>query len=222
MTTEAKKKPSETLKIPVYNRDGVKTGEYALDSALLGGVVRRKLLKEAVLMYEANQRVGTHFALTRSEAAGSGKKVYAQKHTGRARMGHRQTNKRVGGGVMFAPKPRDYSYSINKRGRREALKSALLAKIQDHELCCVDSFGLDKPKTQVIAKFLKKVGISRSALLGTKVFDELVFKSARNISNMQVRPVAEFNAYEVIRQHNVVLMRDALDALKEKFSHEIN
>ena len=188
--------------------------------AWLGGKVRRKLLKEAVLMYEANQRQGTHFSLTRSEVAGSGKKLYAQKHTGNARVGHRQTNKRRGGGVTFGPKPRDYRYSINQRARAEALKSALLAKIQDQEVVCVDSFDLHQPKTKTVATFFTKLKFDRGVLLSTKQYDENTFKSARNIPNTTITPVSGLNAYDVLRRPRLVFTREALDALKERFTHE--
>ncbi|MFC1587013.1 50S ribosomal protein L4 [Planctomycetota bacterium] len=207
------------LSIPIYDKDGTKTGDYELDPDIFGSKVRKRLLKDAILMYEANQRRGTHSTLTRSEVAGSGKKLFRQKGTGRARVGQRQTNKRRGGGPAFGPKPRSYRYSINRRARREALKSALLAKVNDNEILCIEDFGLaDRPSTKSIAAIFQHLKLDRSVLIGLRAIDETVYKSARNIPRTLVSAVADFNAYDVVKQNKILLTRAALDELSERFS----
>lgn len=206
------------LKIPIFDQNGKKTGDFEFDPALLGGTVRKRLLKEAVLMYEANQRQGTNSTLTRAQVAGTGKKMFRQKGSGNARMGQRQTPIRRGGGAAFGPKPRDYSYSINKKGRREALKTALLAKMIDGELLCLDDLKFSKPSTKSVSTLFKKLNCGHSVLIGLKQNDEAVYKSARNIPRTQVSLEGDLNAYDVIRPKTILLTREALEALKARFS----
>ena len=187
-----------------------------VDSSSFGSRVRRRLLFDAVLMYEANHRAGTASTKGRSEVRGSGKKPFAQKHTGRARVGTVQTPSRRGGGVSGGPRPRDYSYSLPRKAKRAALQSALLSKINDKEMVLVDRFGIDEPKTKEIARFLNHLELKGSKLLVSAENDENLYLSARNIRGVVVRSAVDLHAYDVLRYRHLILTEDALSVLKER------
>lgn len=225
-----------TFSVPVFNRQGQEVGTVTVNADDLGGKISPRLLHDAVLMYEANQRAGTHHTLRRGEVAGSTKKLFRQKGTGNARAGTKRTNKRRGGGTAKGPKPRDYSYALPKKALRAATKMALLAKIRDKETIIVDDFGLSEIKTKEIAGVLtalklrgiekpstkklaegetapkpKKVNVS--CLIGTEKIDSVVYKSARNLPGVTVLPASDLNAYEVLRPKRLVLTKAALEQL---------
>ena len=187
--------------------------ELELDEALLGGEVRRDVLRQAILTHEANQRAGTHKTKTRAEVAYSDKKPWPQKHTGRARAGTRASPLWPGGGISHGPQPRDYSMKMNKKMRRRALASALLAKILDGELKVLQSLELAQPKTREMACVLKSIGAERTVLLVIPKHDATVWRCARNIHGATVRVAGELNAYEVVRSRDVVLTREAFDGV---------
>jgi len=236
---------SGTFTVPVFNRQGQEVGSVAVDAADFGGKISPRLMHEAVLMYEANRRQGTHSTLRRGEVAGSTKKLFRQKGTGNARAGTRRTNKRRGGGTAKGPKPRDYSYSLPKQALRAATRMAILAKIRDKATVVVDDFGLSGVKTKAMAGILKALQLRETApppppapegatppapgeapkkprkrnlslLIGTDKLDPTVYKSARNLEGVRVLPASDFNAYEVLRPKRLVLTRGALDALRAK------
>ncbi len=190
-----------------------------VDTSALGDRVRRRLMFDAVLMYEANRRVGTACTKGRGEVAGTSKKPFKQKHTGRARVGTLQSPTRRGGGTWGGPKPRDFSYSMPKKARRLALSSALLSKVRDGELVLVDKFGVSGPKTKEMAAFLDGLGVDGSKLLVMNETDENVLLAARNIRGVAVRPQSDLNAYDVLRYRNVILTEDAFASLTERLSH---
>ena len=226
------------ITVPVFNAQGVSVGSETIDPNEFGGKISKQLLHEAVLMYRANQRAGTHSTLRRGEVAGSTKKLFRQKGTGNARAGTKRTNKRRGGGTSKGPKPRDYSYSMPKQAIRAATRMAILSKLADGETVVVDSFGLgDAPKTKTMFNVLKaiKAGTKttkkkksdvpfekqmtladRTVLIGTGENDPVVYRSARNIEGVVVLPAHEFNAYAVLKQSRLVLTKDALAALRKK------
>jgi len=196
-----------------------KSSKKDVDTSALGDRIRRRLMFDAVLMYEANRRVGTASTKGRGEVAGTSKKPFKQKHTGRARVGTLQSPTRRGGGAWGAPKPRDFSYSMPKKARRLALSSALLSKVRDGELVLVDKFGVAAPKTKEMARFLDGLGLDGSKLLVMKETDEKVLLSARNIRGVAVRSQADLNAYDVLRYRNVIVTEDAFASLTERLSH---
>jgi large subunit ribosomal protein L4 len=205
-----------TIAVPVFNRLGQQVGTVNVDPKDFGGKISPRLMHEAVLMYEANQRAGTHSTLRRGEVAGSTKKLFRQKGTGNARVGTRRSNKRRGGGTAKGPKPRDYSYSLPKKAVRAATRMAILSKFKDSEALVIDDLGLNGIKTKEIAGILKALKLRGvSCLIGTEKLDPVVYKSARNIDGVKVLPAAEFNTYVVLRQKRLVLTKAALEALRK-------
>ncbi len=204
------------MTLTVYNRQGETVGTVQVDPAEFGGEVNRQLLHDAVLMYLANQRAGTHSTLRRGEVAGSTKKLFRQKGTGNARVGTRRTNKRRGGGTAKGPKPRDYSYSLPRKAVKAATRMAILSKLQDNEAVIVEDLALAEAKTKQMAGVLKALKVQGiSCLIGTAELDPEVYRCARNIEGVEVMPVSQFNAYAVLRQKRLVLTRPALEQLRK-------
>jgi large subunit ribosomal protein L4 len=204
------------LTIPVYDTDGRRVRTAEIDEAVLGTRVRRQLLRDAVLMYEANLRVGTRKAKTRGEVAGTGRKMYRQKGTGHARAGMRRSPVRRGGGQARTIAPRDYRQAMPAKARRQALHAALLAKIQDSEALVLEGLGFEAPTTKRMKQVLNAVGVGSSFLLAIGRPDRNTYLSARNIPGALVRPVADLNAYEVVRQHRLILTPEALAAIVDR------
>jgi large subunit ribosomal protein L4 len=206
------------MELPVYDEKGAKVDAFTLDESLLGENLRRKLLHQCVVRHEANQRVGTHCTKTKSEVAGSGKKPWKQKHTGRARAGMRRSPLWIGGGVTFGPKPRDYRQGMPKRMRREALKSAFLGKIKDQEVRLLQTLAYDKPKTKRFQATLKALELSdASCLVALHEPNEHVVKSIRNMQNCHVIPARNLNAYDLLKYKFVILEKDALENLQNQW-----
>jgi len=208
------------IEVPVFNRQGQQTGTVKVDPADFGGRISKQLLHEAVLMYLANQRAGTHSTLRRGEVAGSTKKLFRQKGTGNARVGPRRTNKRRGGGTAKGPKPRDYEYHLPKKAVQAATRMAVLSKLADKEALVVEDLTLSQPKTKEMASLLKALNLNgMSCLIGTAGLDHAaqqnVHRSARNIRNVELMPASEFTAYTVLKQKRLVLTRAALDHLQK-------
>jgi len=201
------------LEIPVYDATGKQLKSLQVEEALFGKKVRRELLRLAILRIENNRRVGTAATKSRGMIEGSTKKLYRQKGTGRARMGTRRTNLRRGGGVAFAKQPRSFRQGLPKRGRRAALDSALLSKMLDGSVMVLDKLTVTEPKTKQVAELLKALGIEGTCLLSIAEQNPTVWKSARNIPRLRVRPVAELNPWEVVWPRRLVFTMDAFDAL---------
>lgn len=204
------------IDLPLYDKDGQPAGNLSVDEALFGTRVRRRLLREVAVWYEANRRVGTHSTKTRSEVEGSTRKPWKQKHTGRARAGSIRSPIWRGGGIAGGPKPRNYRVRIPEQMRRRALDSALLSKFMDHQAAVIEAMDFDKPRTRRMAELLGKVGGDRTCLLGLESYRRDVWLSARNIRRVAVAPVAELNALDVLRNHRLVLTRPALDRLLQE------
>ena len=208
---------SGPISIPVMNRRGESVGTVSVDPAEFGGKINKQLLHDCVIMYQANQRAGTHSTLRRSEVAGSTKKLFKQKGTGNARCGPKRTNKRRGGGTAKGPKPRDYSYSLPKKAMRIATRMAILSKFADNEVTIVDDFGLAGPKSKEMAGVLKALKLEGiSCLIGTDKNDPTVYKSGRNLRGVGVLPTGQMNAYEVLKRKQLVLTKAALEILRAK------
>lgn len=203
------------MKIPVYNQAGEQVQEEELDLERLGPV-RMKLLKQVVLAYEANRRVGTASTKRRGEIAGSGRKMYRQKGTGFARMGGRRSPVRVGGSVAHGPRPRDYRQAIPKRMRRGALASALAGKLGDGEVVLLQELSLTEPKTKAVAELLDRLGCLDGCLLVVPEYDTVVLKSTRNLPRVAVRQARNVSAYDLLRYQRVVFVGEALDRVMER------
>lgn len=206
-----------TFQVPVYNRNGESLGTVEVDAAEFGGKLNKQLMHEVVLMYLANQRLGTHSTLRRGEVAGSTKKLFKQKHTGNARAGSKRTNKRRGGGTAKGPKPRDYSYSLPKKAVRASTRMALLSKFRDNEVLVVDDeLNFDAPKTRLVAELLDALQLSQtSTLIGIPDYNDALYLSVRNIPNVEVYPVSQFNTYQVLHKRRLLLTRPALQLLRK-------
>ncbi|AMV21261.1 50S ribosomal protein L4 [Planctomyces sp. SH-PL14] len=205
------------ISVPVVDMSGKTVGKYEFDGADLADRISKQLLHEVVIMYEANKRAGTFKTKTRSEVAGSKKKLFKQKGTGNARAGGKRSPTRVGGGHAFAKVPRDFGYRMPRKSLQIATKMALLSKFQDGEAIVVDSIAINEPKTKVVSTLLKALGVQdQSCLLTTKDHDATVWRCARNIEKLWVSPSKELNAYDLLHQKRLIVTKDALDALRGK------
>ncbi len=204
------------MEIPLYANG--KAGRTEVDATFLGDKVKSKTLRAAVIMYEANLRVGTHSTQRRSEVSRSKRQVMPQKGTGRARVRHLQVTQCIGGGRPHGPKPRDYSYRLPRRELQVALKSALLSKFRDGEAALVESFGLNKPSTSSVAKVLKDLGCLESCLVVIEASDKSLELSVRNLPRVKVKTAAEINAYDVVFYRNLLLTKGGFAKLKEAHS----
>lgn len=202
--------------IEIKDRQNNVVGKMTLPESIFGLEVRKDILHTAVVNYLANQRQGTHATKTRGMVRGGGRKPWRQKHTGRARHGSIRSPIWKGGGVVFGPQPRDYSYKLPKKQKRLALKTALSAKLQDGELTVVDSLSFEKPRTKDMVEFLKGLGLDGSSvLIVTEDKDENVYLSARNIPRVDVMRAQDLNTYEVLVHQYVVMTKDALKKVQE-------
>ncbi len=209
------------IKLAVYNTDGQEVESLKVDEAVLGGSVRYSLLKQAVVMYHANKRVGTAASKSRSMVAGSSKKLFRQKGTGNARVGNIRTGKRKGGGATFAKTTRDFSKSMPKKQRRLARDSAILAKLLRSDVVVVDGLHFDKPKTKDFAGILGNLKIDRSCLVTVSSENVNLYKSANNIPKVDVMPVSELNAGDICRHRKMLFTKEAfLDVLNREQASE--
>ncbi|MEM8865265.1 MAG: 50S ribosomal protein L4 [Planctomycetota bacterium] len=206
-------------KLTVHDRKGNQVGTYNVEPADFADRINKQLLHDAVVMYQANRRQGSHKTKTRAEVAGSTKKMYRQKGTGNARAGSRRSGIRRGGGHIFAIKPRDYSYSMPRKALQLATRMAMASKVEDDELVIIDELKFDAPKTKDMAQILKNLGCdSTSLLVATDGVDTNVYKSARNIKKVSVSPAADLNALSLLSSRKVLITKSALDAMKERVS----
>ncbi|EPZ61392.1 50S ribosomal protein L4 [[Clostridium] sordellii ATCC 9714] len=185
-------------KLNILNVNGQNVGEIELAEAIFGVEVNEHVLYEVVKNQLANKRQGTQSAKTRAEVRGGGRKPWKQKGTGRARQGSIRAVQWVGGGVAFAPKPRDYRYTLPKKVRRLAMKSALSSKVQNNEIIVLDALTMEAPKTKEFAQILKNINASKKALVVTAEKNENVVKSARNIEGVQAATVNTINVYDIL------------------------
>jgi large subunit ribosomal protein L4 len=209
------------ITLPVYNSEGKEVESIKVDEATLGGRVRYALLKQAIVMYHANKRVGTAATKNRALVEGSTRKLYAQKHTGNARAGTVRTAKRRGGGVTFAKVARDFSKQMPKKQRLLARASALLAKLLSNNIVVVDQLKFEKPRTKDFAAVLNNLKIDRSCLVVINDYDETLWKSARNIAKVSVLSAAESNAGDICSHTKLLFTKDAFLSLAGKNKESI-
>ncbi len=202
--------------LSVFSEAGEEVGKYEIDTDQIVGRISKQLMHDAVVMYQANLRQGSHNTRTRGQVAGSKKKMYRQKGTGNARAGGKRTNIRRGGGVARTIKPRDYSYRLNKKALRLATRMAIRSKIDDGEVVVVDSLGFDAPKTKQMASVLKALGLEgTTTLVATAEQETAIYKSGRNLTGVSVEPVRQLNALSVLKPKRMLFTKDALDKIKD-------
>ena len=205
-------------KANVFNMAGEKIGEIELSEAIFGIEPNKSVLHDSVKNHLANCRQGTQSALTKGEVSYTTKKPWRQKGTGRARAGYAGSPVWYHGGVAFAPKPRDYSYSLNKKVRRLALKSALSAKAQENEILVIDGLKVEEIKTKPFQSFLQKLGVEGKALVVTENVDEKVVKSARNIEGVSTTTATILSPYMILTSGKMVIDKAALAKIEEVFA----
>lgn len=204
-------------KVALYNISGSQVGEIELKNEIFGVEVNRDVLHEVVRAHLANRRQGTQSALTRAEVSGGGKKPWRQKGAGRARQGSTRSPQWRHGGVVFAPKPRDYSLSVNKKVRRLALKSALSGKVQDNEIIVLESLELKAPKTKEICSALKAFNTDK-ALIVINGKDENVERASRNLPGVQTARADSLNAYDILKYDKFIVTKDAIAVIEEVYA----
>ncbi len=203
--------------VSVYNMDGKEVGKVDLSDAVFGVEVNEHLVNQAVLLQLANKRQGTQKAKTRSEVSGGGRKPWRQKGTGHARQGSTRSPQWTGGGMVFAPVPRDYSFKMNKKEKRAALKSVLTNAVNENKLIVVDKLELSEIKTKEFAKVLSNLDAKRSlVVLGD--YDEKVVSSARNIPDVKTTQTSELNVFDVLKYGKVVITQDAVKKVEEVYA----
>ena len=202
----------------VYDMSGKQVGEIELSAAVFGVEPNPAVVHDVVKNHLANCRQGTQSALTRAEVSGGGRKPWRQKGTGRARQGSTRAPQWTHGGIVFAPKPRDYSYTLNKKVKRLAIKSALSAKAAENNIVVIDSIKMDSIKTKDFAAFLSAVGATKKPLVVTAEADQIVVKSGRNIPGCEVTFANLLNVYDIVNANKLVVDKAALAKIEEVFA----
>ena len=205
-----------TLKM--LNMAGAEAGEIKLNDEIFAITPNEYAVHEVVKNYLACQRQGTQSAKTRAEVRGGGRKPFRQKGTGRHRQGSSTDPTQVGGGVVFAPKPRDYRYRVNKKVKRLAMKSVLSAKVADNEMIVLNEIKFDEPKTKEMIKMLANVKAGKKALIVMAEKDENVIKSAANIPGVRTALVGTMNVYEIINHTNFIVTEEAIKKIEEEYA----
>ena len=204
-------------KVALYDITGAQVGEVALSEEIFAAPVNTAVMHEVVKNHHANCRQGTQSALTRAEDSGGGRKPWRQKGTGRARQGSTRSPQWRHGGVVFAPKPRDYRISVNKKVKRLAMKSALSAKVNENELIVFNALDIAAPKTKEMVKVLKAIDVDR-ALIVLADKDEIVERAASNIPGVKTTLVGTLNVYEILKYEKLILTQDALAKVEEVYN----
>ena len=201
------------IEIPVYNQTGQEIEKIQVDDAKLGGEVHKSLLKQAAVMYHANQRQGTVRTQARGEVAGSTRKLYRQKGTGNARTGGIRNPIKVGGGHAKQKRPKEWRQALPKKAKRLARNSAILLKIQSKDIRVLDNIQLEQPKTKLMVQVFKALGIDRSCLLALEGRNESIEKSARNIDRTTLTTVSQLNAWDILQNRTLLMTKAGLQQL---------
>lgn len=204
-------------KVALYNMNAQQVGEIELSDAIFGVEVNKEAMHQVVKMQLANKRQGTQSALTRAEVRGGGIKPWRQKGTGRARQGSIRSPQWIHGGIVFAPKPRDYSYTVPKKIKRLALKSALSSKVEGNEIIVLEELKLDAPKTKIMAEMLNKFE-AKKTLIVVKESNDVIYKSIRNIEGASVIPVNNLNVYDILKYEKFIITKDAAQMVEEVYA----
>jgi large subunit ribosomal protein L4 len=207
--------------LTVYDRAGKSVGSYDIEPKDLAPRINKQLLHDVVIMYQSNLRLGTARTKSRAEVAGSTKKMYRQKGTGNARAGSRRSGVRVGGGHIFAKRPRNWVYRLPRKAVQLATRMALAAKLRDKQVTLIDDLKFESPKTKDMAAILKALNVSgQSLLVATAEHDVNVYKSARNIDRVTVSPVSGLNALALLQPNRVLMTKAAIEAVRAKVASE--
>ena len=204
--------------VTMLNMAGAETGTIELKDSIFAIEPNQNAVHAVVKNYLANQRQGTQSAKTRSEVRGGGRKPFRQKGTGRHRQGSTTDPSQIGGGIVFAPKPRDYRYTVPKKLRRLAMLSALSSKVEGKEIIVLDSINFDAPKTKEMIKFLENVKAAKKTLIVMAEKDENVLKSAANIPGVKTVLVSTMNVYEIIHYTSFIVTKEAVNKIEEVYS----
>lgn len=205
------------MQVKLYNTSAVEVGTIKLDDSVFGCEYNEALIHQAVVAYQANQRQGTKSALTRTEVRGGGIKPWRQKGTGRARQGSIRAPQWIKGGVVFAPKPRDFSKKINKKMKAQAFRSAISYKVANNELIVVDSIALEAPKTKLVAQILKNFDCNKRTLL-VVANDEVIARAGANIEKLTVTDALLANIYQLVSNVAIIATQDAIKQIEEAYS----
>lgn len=204
--------------VTMLKMDGSNAGTIELKDEIFGIEVNVYAVHAVVKNYLANQRQGTQSARTRGEVRGGGRKPFRQKGTGRGRQGSLTSPNHIGGGVVFAPKPRDYRYSLPKKLRRLAMKSALSSKVVEQEIIVLESLKFNTPRTKEMLKVLENIKAAKKALIITDIKDDNVIRSAANIIGVKTTMVGEMNVYEIVNHTSLIVTQDAINRIQEVYS----
>lgn len=204
-------------KVNLYDINGDQVGDIELNDGIFGIEINNHAMYEAVKNQLANRRQGTQSAKTRGEVRGGGRKPWAQKGTGRARQGSIRSPQWKGGGIVFAPKPRDYSYKIPKKVKRLALKSALTSKVNDNEIIVVDNLNISDAKTKVMVEVLSKLKAAKKTLIVIPERDEKVVRAAKNIEGVKTSYVNTINVYDILNCDSFIITKDAVNKVEEVY-----
>jgi len=202
-------------KVALFNQSGSQVGDVEINDAVFGIEPNEHVLHDAVLMQRASLRQGTHAVKNRSEVRGGGRKPWRQKGTGRARQGSIRSPQWVGGGVVFGPTPRSYSYKLPRKVRRLALKSALSSKVKEDSLVVLEEIAIDAPKTKEVISMLSSLNVDAKALIVTADKNEVLAKSANNLQNVKVITVSEVNVLDLLTHDKLVLTKEAAEKAGE-------
>ncbi|WP_192705575.1 50S ribosomal protein L4 [Paenibacillus sp. OAS669] len=206
------------LNVTIFNMEGIAVGEMELEESIFGIIPNESVMHDAVINYLANKRSGTQSALTRGEVRGGGRKPYKQNKIDKSRAGSIRMPHWRGGGIVFAPKPRDYSYKLNKKVKRLAIKSALSSKVQNKEFIVIDEIKLENYRTKSIVAMLKAFGADRKVLIVTPSLDNFVFKSASNIPGVETAVADSINVYNVLNCDQFIISKEAVIMITEMYS----
>ncbi len=204
--------------VTVVNTKGAEVEKIELSEGVFGIEPNVSAMHLMVKSYLANQRQGTQSALTRAEVSGGGRKPWRQKGTGRARQGSTRAPQWTHGGIVFAPKPRDYSFSVNKKVKRLAMKSALSSKVADGQIIVVDEINLNEYKTKAVAEMLKAIGSEKKALIVLPEVNEKVISSARNIPGVKTAQINTLNVYDILNADKFIVVKDAVAKIEEVYA----
>ena len=205
-------------KVTMLNMTGAEAGTIELNDEIFGIEPNQNAVHEVVKNYLANQRQGTQSAKTRAEVRGGGRKPFRQKGTGRHRQGSSTDPSQVGGGIVFAPKPRDYRYKVSKKVKRLAMKSVLSSKVEEKEIIVLDELKFDAPKTKEMVKVLENVKAQKKARIVMAEKDENVIRSAANIPGVRTALVSTMNVYEILNHTNFIVTKDAINKIEEVYA----
>ncbi|GAB1476213.1 50S ribosomal protein L4 [Bacillota bacterium] len=204
--------------VTMLKMDGTEAGNIDLNDDIFAIAVNENAVHAVIVNYLANQRQGTQSAKTRGEVRGGGRKPFRQKGTGRARQGSSTSPNQVGGGLAFAPKPRDYRYTLPKKLRRLAMKSALSSKVEEKDIIVLDGLKMEAPKTKEMIKVLGNINAGKKALIITDIKDENVVLSAANIPGVKTTIVGEMNVYDIVNHKSLILTKEAVNRIEEVYS----